>query len=180
MARSPDKKNGGFAEAPQPALSGTPLSGSPSGSIADWADEIAQEAEKPAKPKKPKKPAGRSASASKTARGTSMGGAASAKERAAAGLMPVAGLDVTLEEAEGLSSSGVTATVAALSKLIEGGDPNLQSTWTPHRPARPEKSEGGIPLRMATEFQPSGDQPRPLPISSPAPMKTSAHRSFWA
>ncbi|MEC9246171.1 MAG: excinuclease ABC subunit UvrB [Pseudomonadota bacterium] len=159
MARSPDKKNGGFAEAPQPALSGTPLSGSPSGSIADWADEIAQEAEKPAKPKKPKKPAERSASASKTARGTSMGGAASAKERAAAGLMPVAGLDVTLEEAEGLSSSGVTATVAALSKLIEGGDPNLQSTWTPHRPARPEKSEGGIPLRMATEFQPSGDQP---------------------
>ncbi len=159
MARSPDKKNGGFAEAPQPALSGTPLSGSPSGSIADWADEIAQEAEKPAKSKKPKKPAERSASASKTARGTSMGGAASAKERAAAGLMPVAGLDVTLEEAEGLSSSGVTATVAALSKLIEGGDPNLQSTWTPHRPARPEKSEGGIPLRMATEFKPSGDQP---------------------
>ncbi len=159
MARSPDKKNGGFAEAPQPALSGTPLSGSPSGSIADWADEIAQEAEKAAKPKKPKKPAERSASASKTARGTSMGGAASARDRAAAGLMPVAGLDVTLEEAEGLSSSGVTATVAALSKLIEGGDPNLQSSWTPHRPARPEKSEGGIPLRMATEFKPSGDQP---------------------
>ncbi|WP_292896736.1 excinuclease ABC subunit UvrB [Nitratireductor sp.] len=155
MARSSEKKNGGFAEAPQPELSGTPLSGS----IADWADEIAQEAEKSAKPKKPKKPAERSASASKTARGTSMGGAASARERAAAGLMPVAGLDVTLEEAEGLSSSGVTATVAALSRLIEGGDPNLQSTWTPHRPARPEKSEGGIPLRMSTEFKPSGDQP---------------------
>ncbi|WP_404934678.1 excinuclease ABC subunit UvrB [Nitratireductor sp. L15S-10] len=155
MARSSEKKNGGFAEAPQPELSGTPLSGS----IADWADEIAQEAEKSAKPKKPKKPAERSASASKTARGTSMGGAASARERAAAGLMPVAGLDVTLEEAEGLSSSGVTATVAALSRLIESGDPNLQSTWTPHRPARPEKSEGGIPLRMSTEFKPSGDQP---------------------
>lgn len=155
MARSSEKKNGGFAEAPQPALSGTPLSGS----IADWADEIAQEAEKPAKPKKPKAPAGRSSAATKTSRGTSMGGAASAKERAAAGLMPVAGLDVTLEEAEGLSSSGVTATVAALSKLIEGGDPNLQSTWTPHRPARPEKSEGGIPLKMSTEFKPSGDQP---------------------
>ncbi|EKF18064.1 excinuclease ABC subunit UvrB [Nitratireductor pacificus] len=154
MAKTPDHKNGGFAEAPQPELSGTPLSGS----IAGWADEIAREAEKPAKPRKAKIPE-RSAAASKTARGTSMGGAASARERAAAGLMPVSGLDVTLEEAEGLTSSGVTATVAALSKLIEGGDPNLKSAWTPHRPARPEKSEGGIALRMTTEFAPSGDQP---------------------
>ena len=45
--------------------------------------------------KKPKKP-----KALKTARGTSMGGPATAKERAAGGLNPVAGLDVTLEEAE--------------------------------------------------------------------------------
>ncbi|MDJ1462489.1 excinuclease ABC subunit UvrB [Nitratireductor sp. GZWM139] len=161
MAKSSEKKNGGFAEAPQPELSGTPLTGS----IADWASEIAQEAEKPApakardKAKKPKKTAERSAGGSKTARGTSMGGAASARERAAAGMMPVAGLDVTLEEAEGLSSSGVTATVAALSRLIEGGDPNLQSNWTPHRPSRPAKSEGGVPIKMVTEFTPSGDQP---------------------
>src|SRR5690606_36771913 len=27
------------------------------------------------------------------------------------------------------------------------------------RPARPEKSEGGIALKMETEFKPSGDQP---------------------
>ncbi|MDS1135863.1 excinuclease ABC subunit UvrB [Nitratireductor indicus] len=156
MAKTSDKKPGGFGEAPQPALSGTPFTGSISG----WADEIAREAEDaPRAGNKKTKIPERSASASKTARGTSMGGAASAKERAAAGLMPVAGLDVTLEEAEGLSSSGVTATVAALSRLIEGGDPNLKSGWTPHRPSRPEKSEGGIPLRMMTEFQPSGDQP---------------------
>ncbi|MCP1199852.1 excinuclease ABC subunit UvrB [Notoacmeibacter sp. MSK16QG-6] len=32
-------------------------------------------------------------------------------------------------------------------------------TWTPHRPARPAKSEGGIKLDMVTEFAPSGDQP---------------------
>lgn len=156
MAKTSDKKPGGFGEAPQPELSGTPLTGSISG----WADEIAREAEDaPRGGNKKTKIPERSTSASKTARGTSMGGAASAKERAAAGLMPVAGLDVTLEEAEGLSSSGVTATVAALSKLIEGGDPNVKSGWTPHRPSRPEKSEGGIPLRMITEFQPSGDQP---------------------
>ncbi|MCR4268509.1 excinuclease ABC subunit UvrB [Nitratireductor sp. ZSWI3] len=155
MAKTPDHKNGGFAEAPQPELSGAPLSGS----VADWAEEIEREAGKAPKAKKPSKIPGRSSSASKTARGTSMGGAASARERAAAGLMPVAGLDVTLEEAEGLTSSGVTATVAALSRLIEGGDPNLKSAWTPHRPPRPEKSEGGIALDMATEFKPSGDQP---------------------
>ncbi|WP_048648335.1 excinuclease ABC subunit UvrB [Nitratireductor soli] len=154
MAKTPEHKNGGFAEAPQPGLSGTPLSGS----VADWAEEIAREAEKPAKAKKSRIPE-RSSNASKTARGTSMGGAASARERAAAGLMPVSGLDVTLEEAEGLTSSGVTATVAALSALIEAGDPNLKTAWTPHRPARPEKSEGGIELKMQTAFKPSGDQP---------------------
>ncbi|WEX07859.1 excinuclease ABC subunit UvrB [Chelativorans sp. AA-79] len=153
MANSSDKKHGGFAEQPQPPLSGTPLSGS----ISDWAAELTREAEKPAKPRK--KIPERSAAPGKTARGTSMGGAATAKERAAAGLMPVAGLDMTLEEAEGLAPGGVTATVAALSRLIEGGDPNLKSAWVPHRPARPEKSEGGIPFRMASEFQPAGDQP---------------------
>ncbi|MCT7374848.1 excinuclease ABC subunit UvrB [Chelativorans salis] len=153
MANSPNKNRGGFAEKPQPPLSGAPLSGS----VADWAEEIEREADQPMKPKK--KIPERSAAPGKTARGTSMGGAASAKERAAAGLNPVAGLDVSLEEAEGLSSAGVTATVAALSKLIEGGDPNLRSAWTPHRPPRPDKSEGGISLKMATEFSPSGDQP---------------------
>jgi len=102
----------------------------------------------------------RSAAPSKTARGTSMGGAASPKERAAAGLNPVPGLDIALEDAETLTSSGVTATVAALSRLIEGGDPNVKrDAWVPHRPARPEKSEGGVELKMATEFKPSGDQP---------------------
>ena len=101
----------------------------------------------------------RSSAPTKTARGTSMGGAASPRERAAAGLNPVPGLDIALEDAETLSSSGVTATVAALSKLIEGGDPNVKSQWTPHRPPRPEKSEGGVRLKMETEFKPSGDQP---------------------
>src|SRR5690349_8071352 len=122
---------GGFDEALQRGLSGTPLSGS----IADWASEISLAAEKeerplaPAKegtgksPKPAKRIPERSAAPTRTGRGTSMGGAASAKERASAGLMPVAGLDVTLEEADTLSNSGVTATVAALTKLIEGGNP---------------------------------------------------------
>ena len=145
---------GGFAEAPQAPFEGAPLTGS----ISDWAEQIAQEAAKP--PRTSKKIPERSSAPTKSARGTSMGGAASPRERAAAGLNPVAGLDIALEDAETLSSSGVTATVAALSKLIEGGDPNLrQEAWVPHRPERPEKSEGGIELRMETPFKPSGDQP---------------------
>ncbi len=156
----------GFAEAPQPALSGAPLKGPP---VADWADEVAREVDagldakgrrsadipgkapetgrravdqsiplkaepsspsssdltrgprdtakklgSPVKPendsveKRRKTTARKTASAKsarpkttplKTARGTSIGGPGTAKERAAGGLMPVAGLDVTLEDA---------------------------------------------------------------------------------
>ncbi|RUM96917.1 excinuclease ABC subunit UvrB [Pseudaminobacter arsenicus] len=215
MVKTPRKTRGGFEEAPQPELSGTPLAGS----ISDWAEQISQEAEKPSearqgrpavapdgassrsKPRsgdsasaKKKKIPERSSAASRTARGTSMGGAASARERAAAGLMPVSGLDVSLEDAEALleslrlkggkrdrasagqaasaepsaqrdtgvsGSSGVTATVEALSRLIESGNPLHKNgkAWTPHRPARPEKSEGGVAIKMVSDFEPAGDQP---------------------
>lgn len=152
----------GFGEMPQAEYSGTPLSGS----IADWAKEIGDEATKPAakasKPAKtPKKIPERSKEATRSGRGTSMGGAASAKERAAAGLNPVAGLDISLEDAAGLNASGATATVKALSDLIESGNPLFKNgqLWTPHRPSRPDKSEGGISIEMDTPFEPSGDQP---------------------
>ncbi|MND24298.1 UvrABC system protein B [compost metagenome] len=174
MASSKDKysqdsrkltgQTGGFGEAPQSDFSGAPLSGS----ISDWAKEISDEAVKPqakAKPAKaakpPKKVPKRSKESSRSARGTSMGGAASAKERAAAGLNPVAGLDISLEDAAEFSPSGATATVQALSDLIESGNPLFKNgeLWTPHRPARPEKSEGGIAIQMESGFEPSGDQP---------------------
>ncbi|WP_306907541.1 excinuclease ABC subunit UvrB [Rhizobium mesoamericanum] len=103
-----------------------------------------------------------SVSASKSARGTSMGGSTDPKTRAAAGLNPVAGMDTTLEEAASLQAgTAVTATVDALAKLIESGNPLHKNgkIWTPHRPARPDKSEGGIEIRMASEYQPAGDQP---------------------
>ncbi|RWB73145.1 excinuclease ABC subunit UvrB [Mesorhizobium sp.] len=150
-------ERGGFSEAPQAEFAGAPLTGS----IADWAGQIEREAEKQPKAKTPKKIPERSAAPGRTARGTSMGGAASAKERAAAGLNPVAGLDISLEDAEQVSSSGVTATVAALSALIESGNPLHKDgqLWTPHRPARPEKSEGGIAIKMVSDFEPAGDQP---------------------
>ena len=88
----------------------------PAGSIADWAADIDKAAEKPVKkPVKAKKAAAKS---TRTSRGTSIGGKATAKQRAAAGLNPVAGLDVGLEDASKISTGGATATVEALSNLI--------------------------------------------------------------
>ena len=34
--------------------------------------------------------------------------------------------------------------------------------WQPHRPARPEKSEGGKKFRLVSEFEPKGDQPKAI------------------
>ena len=125
MSKSKPPSPTGFEEAPQAPLEGSPadLGATP---VADWVDEVAREAKRPAKKKAAKtkgdeKPL-------KTARGTSMGGKASAKDRAASGLMPVAGLDVSLEDAEAVlaaarETSGVTATVSALEQLIEEGRP---------------------------------------------------------
>lgn len=209
--KNPPKQPSGFEEAPQAPLSGVPLSGN----VSDWVKQLEAEAEAStfesrrevaSKAGKHRKKV--EISASKSARGTSMGGSTDPKTRAAAGLNPVAGLDISLEEAErlGIGNQGtsrakrsgqasaagrpaprdatgapkedwaeasptsatavsagnaVTATVEALARLIESGNPLFKDgkLWTPHRPPRPEKSEGGVPLRMVTEYQPSGDQP---------------------
>ncbi|HEX3699651.1 MAG TPA: excinuclease ABC subunit UvrB [Phenylobacterium sp.] len=34
--------------------------------------------------------------------------------------------------------------------------------WTPHRPARPAKSEGGRRFKLVSEYQPAGDQPQAI------------------
>jgi excinuclease ABC subunit B len=171
----------GFGEAPQPALEGVPVAQAFAGPISAWADAIADEAEqdgrKPDLPKRRVKgrgstimedqsvplrpaPADKPEKHLKTARGTSMGGRGTARERAGAGLMPVAGLDIGLEEAESLPQSAVTATVQALSDLIEKGRPEFRDkTWLPHRPPRPQKSEGGVPLVIKSPFEAAGDQP---------------------
>jgi excinuclease ABC subunit B len=36
------------------------------------------------------------------------------------------------------------------------------ASFTPHRPPRPEKSEGGVPLRIQSELSPKGDQPQAI------------------
>ncbi len=57
--------------------------------------------------------------------------------------------------------SGVAATVESLKDLLERGDPNLREKkpWTPHRPPRPDKSEGGVRFKLVSEYEPMGDQP---------------------
>ncbi|EJK82078.1 excinuclease ABC subunit UvrB [Rhizobium sp. AP16] len=165
MARSPKKSPAptGFEEAPQAPFEGAPLSGS----VADWVKQLESEAEtsgietqrqiasKAGKHRKKVEIA-----ASKSGRGTSMGGSTDPKTRAAAGLNPVSGMDTSLENAAN-AGTAVTATVEALSALIESGNPLFKDgkLWTPHRPARPNKSEGGIPIRMVSDYEPAGDQP---------------------
>ncbi|EJZ17551.1 DEAD/DEAH box helicase family protein, partial [Rhizobium sp. Pop5] len=181
MAKSPKKSPApnGFEEAPQSSFEGAPLSGS----VADWVKQLEADAEaagvesqreiasKAGKHRKKVENEARKhaeavsvnkkATVSKTARGVSIGGSSDPKTRAAAGLNPVAGLDISLEDAGNLAPGGVTATVEALSKLIESGNPLHKNgkIWTPHRPARPDKSEGGITIRMDSEYKPAGDQP---------------------
>jgi excinuclease ABC subunit B len=198
MAKSP-KNSPGFEEAPQTPFEGAPLSGS----VADWVKQLEQEAEQQSRAESMREIRSKAGKHRKTvendarrmsesgigdkrsARGGSLGGSNDPRTRAAAGLNPVAGLDISLEEAERLqkaekksagrketrtvqaaeadnaAAGAVTATVAALSKLIESGNPLFKDgkIWAPHRPARPEKSEGGIPFKMVTEYKPSGDQP---------------------
>ena len=186
MARSPKKSSesspsNGFEEMPQASFEGAPLSGS----VADWVKQLEAEAEATSvetqrevaskagkhrkkieiearkEAEKAAAKASKTPTASKTSRGVSIGGSSDPKTRAAAGLNPVAGMDISLEDAASLAPGAVTATVDALSKLIESGNPLFKDgkLWTPHRPARPPKSEGGIAIEMVTDYKPSGDQP---------------------
>ena len=63
----------------------------------------------------------------------------------------------------GLSSMGVAATAQALENLLREGRKEFATTpWMPHRPPRPEKSEGGKRLVIQSEFEPKGDQPNAI------------------
>src|SRR6266436_1204085 len=59
--------------------------------------------------------------------------------------------------------TGATATVRALETLLREGRPEFsERPWTPHRPPRPEKSEGGVRLVIKSDFAPKGDQPQAI------------------
>ena len=59
---------------------------------------------------------------------------------------------------------GAAASAELLKELLDQGDPNIRNRppWLPHRPPRPEKSEGGRPFRVVSEYQPEGDQPQAI------------------
>ena len=176
---------GGFGEAPQADFDASEAF---SGPIGSWAEAIERASEtkaervadgdgdpaeadnaSAAEARKSRKPApakGKTGKADapkpmKTARGTSMGGTSDPKQRAAAGLNPVAGMNISLEDAKSLPEGGVTATVQALQDLISSGNPLHKNgeLWIPHRPARPDKSEGGVAFEIASDYTPMGDQP---------------------
>jgi excinuclease ABC subunit B len=64
-----------------------------------------------------------------------------------------------------MEALGVAATADALEHLIREGRPEFKGEdggvkiWTPHRPPRPEKSEGGMRFVIKSDYEPKGDQP---------------------
>ena len=62
-----------------------------------------------------------------------------------------------------MEALGVAATAEALEQLIRDGRPEFKGedgqtrVWTPHRPPRPEKSEGGVRFVIKSEYEPKGD-----------------------
>jgi excinuclease ABC subunit B len=60
-------------------------------------------------------------------------------------------------------ASAVAATAQALEALLREGRPEFRDQpWVPHRPPRPEKSEGGQRLVIKSDFAPKGDQPQAI------------------
>ncbi len=66
-----------------------------------------------------------------------------------------------------MEALGVQATADALEALIRDGRPEFRKqagedkakVWTPHRPPRPDKSEGGVRFELKSAYEPKGDQP---------------------
>jgi excinuclease ABC subunit B len=60
------------------------------------------------------------------------------------------------------------ASQQSLDQLLREGRPEFRQDdgagkiWVPHRPERPEKSEGGRPLIFKSDFEPKGDQPQAI------------------
>ncbi|MBV9563105.1 MAG: DEAD/DEAH box helicase family protein, partial [Bradyrhizobium sp.] len=67
-----------------------------------------------------------------------------------------------------MEALGVKATADALEALIREGRPEFRKddgsmkVWTPHRPPRPEKSEGGVRFEIKSDYAPKGDQPQAI------------------
>ncbi|MGN6748766.1 MAG: DEAD/DEAH box helicase family protein, partial [Xanthobacteraceae bacterium] len=66
-------------------------------------------------------------------------------------------------EQGGVSAFGSAASQQSLERLLREGRPEFREhPWTPHRPPRPDKSEGGVRLSIQSDFDPKGDQPQAI------------------
>jgi excinuclease ABC subunit B len=66
-------------------------------------------------------------------------------------------------EEGGVSAFGSAASQQSLERLLREGRPEFREhLWTPHRPPRPDKSEGGFRLAIKSDFDPKGDQPQAI------------------
>jgi excinuclease ABC subunit B len=67
------------------------------------------------------------------------------------------------DDSGGMSAFGSAASQQSLDRLLREGRTEFRETlWTPHRPPRPDKSEGGRRLVIKSEFDPKGDQPQAI------------------
>ncbi len=144
----------GFGEAAQPGLSGTPVSAKD--------PETASSSGKAKTPLSGKDFAG----LEPWKRGAAMGPRqASAQAKAAAGTSgnsASAMLDALLAKPEERSEQAKallkSQPMIAAHPIVAGTEMN----YVPHRPPRPEKSEGGVPFRIVSPFEPKGDQPEAI------------------
>jgi len=58
-----------------------------------------------------------------------------------------------------LAISMTPLTLGVMANVTQLHPDKNMSMWQPHRPDRPEKSEGGKRFRLVSEFEPKGDQP---------------------
>lgn len=62
--------------------------------------------------------------------------------------------------ASGVSDVSTPFVMDTLGDTVQDvADTTMPMLWTPHRPARPDKSEGGKKFKLVSDYQPAGDQP---------------------
>jgi excinuclease ABC subunit B len=80
------------------------------------------------------------------------------------GEAPQARFEAPAPESHPRGLTGAAVSADSLKALLDEGDPNIRNRppWVPHRPPRPDKSEGGRRLRVVSEYEPKGDQPHAI------------------
>ncbi|HEX7944368.1 MAG TPA: excinuclease ABC subunit UvrB, partial [Phenylobacterium sp.] len=58
-----------------------------------------------------------------------------------------------------MPSPAEPAGVADMSAAFDYDENTMPMLWKPHRPTRPEKSEGGKKFKLVSAYDPAGDQP---------------------